>query len=161
MKNMMKSLAVVAAVLSLTATAYAGECCIKAAKASKDGKTCELPREGRLLQEGSKGRRQRREGVREMRREGKEVNLPVLWRGRTSIRCVDSVSHFREPPDQTTSPMKSAATEQPPPEVSSETSARAAHWLADHGDALYRVALGRTRNPDVAAIWFRKRCSQG
>ena len=46
--------------------------------------------------------------------------------------------------------MKSAATEQPPPEVSSETSARAAQWLADHGDALYRVALGRTRNPDVA-----------
>ena len=41
MKNMMKSLAVVAAVLSLTATAYAGECCIKAAKAAKDGKTCE------------------------------------------------------------------------------------------------------------------------
>ncbi len=41
MKNMMKSLAVVAAVLSLTATAYAGECCTKAAKAAKAGKTCE------------------------------------------------------------------------------------------------------------------------
>jgi hypothetical protein len=41
MKNMMKSLAVVVAVLSLTATAYAGECCTKAAKAAKAGKTCE------------------------------------------------------------------------------------------------------------------------
>ncbi len=41
MKNMMKSLAVIAAVLSLTATAYAGECCTKAAKAAKAGKTCE------------------------------------------------------------------------------------------------------------------------
>ena len=41
MKNMMKTLAVLTAVLSLAASAYAGECCTKAAKAAKDGKTCE------------------------------------------------------------------------------------------------------------------------
>lgn len=41
MKNMMKSLAVATAVFSLAATAFAGECCTKAAKAAKEGKTCE------------------------------------------------------------------------------------------------------------------------
>jgi len=39
---------------------------------------------------------------------------------------------------------------EPHPEVSEATHARAAQWLADHGDSLYRVALGRTRNPDAA-----------
>lgn len=34
--------------------------------------------------------------------------------------------------------------------ISDELRARAESWLADHGDVLYRVALGRTRNPDVA-----------
>lgn len=41
MKNMIKSLAVLTAVIGLAASAYAGECCTKAAKAAKAGKTCE------------------------------------------------------------------------------------------------------------------------
>jgi hypothetical protein len=41
LRYFLRSLAVVAAVLSLTATAFAGECCTKAAKAAKAGKTCE------------------------------------------------------------------------------------------------------------------------
>lgn len=35
-------------------------------------------------------------------------------------------------------------------EVSADVHSRAERWLTEHGDALYRVALGRTRNPDVA-----------
>jgi RNA polymerase sigma-70 factor, ECF subfamily len=43
----------------------------------------------------------------------------------------------------------------PPPSqnpipASAEARAQASRWLAEHGDVLYRVALGRTRNPDVA-----------
>lgn len=41
MKNMIKSLSVLTAVIGLAASAYAGECCVNAAKAAKDGKTCE------------------------------------------------------------------------------------------------------------------------
>ena len=41
MKNMIKSLAVLTAVIGLAASTYAGECCVKAAKDAKDGKTCE------------------------------------------------------------------------------------------------------------------------
>ena len=46
--------------------------------------------------------------------------------------------------------MDSAPPDKNLPELSAATRARAAEWLAEHGDALYRVALGRTRNPDVA-----------
>lgn len=46
--------------------------------------------------------------------------------------------------------MDCARPEKHPPAVSDAARAKAAQWLADHGDALYRVALGRTRNPDVA-----------
>jgi RNA polymerase sigma-70 factor (ECF subfamily) len=45
--------------------------------------------------------------------------------------------------------MDSPRTEQPPG-LTDAVRAKAAQWLAEHGDALYRVALGRTRNPDVA-----------
>ena len=42
MKNMIKSLAVLTAVVGLAVSAYAAEeCCVKAAKAAKAGKTCE------------------------------------------------------------------------------------------------------------------------
>jgi hypothetical protein len=41
MKNLMKTLAVAAAVLALSTSAFAGDCCTKAAKAAKEGKTCE------------------------------------------------------------------------------------------------------------------------
>ena len=41
MKNLIQSLAIVAAVLSLSVSAYAGECCKKAAKDAKAGKVCE------------------------------------------------------------------------------------------------------------------------
>ena len=42
MKNMMKSLAVLTAVIGLAASVHAAdECCVKAAKAAKEGKTCE------------------------------------------------------------------------------------------------------------------------
>ena len=46
--------------------------------------------------------------------------------------------------------MDSAPTEKRLPAISDAARSKAAHWLAEHGDALYRVALGRTRNPDVA-----------
>jgi RNA polymerase sigma-70 factor (ECF subfamily) len=35
-------------------------------------------------------------------------------------------------------------------ELSPAAHAPAERWLTEHGDALYRVALGRTRNPDIA-----------
>jgi RNA polymerase sigma-70 factor (ECF subfamily) len=35
-------------------------------------------------------------------------------------------------------------------EVPADVLLRAERWLAEHGDALYRVALGRTRNAEVA-----------
>jgi len=41
MKKLIKTLAVMTAVIGLSASAYAGECCTKAAKAAKAGKTCE------------------------------------------------------------------------------------------------------------------------
>lgn len=41
MKNLIKHLAIVAAVVALSSTAFAGECCTKAAKDAKAGKTCE------------------------------------------------------------------------------------------------------------------------
>jgi hypothetical protein len=41
MKNLFKNLTVMAAVLALAATAYAGDCCVKASKDAKEGKTCE------------------------------------------------------------------------------------------------------------------------
>ena len=41
MKNIIKHLAVLTAVLSLAASSYAGDCCTKAAADAKAGKTCE------------------------------------------------------------------------------------------------------------------------
>lgn len=41
MKNLIKTLAVLTAVIGLAASTFAGECCTKAAKAAKAGKTCE------------------------------------------------------------------------------------------------------------------------
>lgn len=41
MKTIIKHLAIVAAVVALSSTAFAGECCTKAAKDAKAGKTCE------------------------------------------------------------------------------------------------------------------------
>ncbi len=40
MKSLIKHLAIVAAVVALTSSAFAGECCVKAAKDAKAGQTC-------------------------------------------------------------------------------------------------------------------------
>ena len=40
MKKLIKHLAIVAAVVALTSSAFAGECCVKAAKDAKAGQTC-------------------------------------------------------------------------------------------------------------------------
>ena len=44
-----------------------------------------------------------------------------------------------------TSENETPATGKPAPAASPET------WLAEHGDCLYRTALMRVRNPDIAA----------
>lgn len=44
----------------------------------------------------------------------------------------------------------STATQPQADDVSPDARAHAERWLAEHGDALYRVALGRTRNPETA-----------
>ena len=41
MKNIIKHLAIIAAVVALTSSAFAGECCVKAAADAKNGKVCE------------------------------------------------------------------------------------------------------------------------
>ena len=48
-------------------------------------------------------------------------------------------------------PPKTASTGDPVPPTPRDTAASPETWLAEHGDCLYRTALMRVRNPDIAA----------